>query len=273
MRFLMASLTGPHDQPSPMIWVVTPWRISLCPRPSASSESTDQLSMLMKPGATARPCASTTTLARAPVRSPTSAMRLPRMPTSARRGASPVPSYTVPPRMSTSKGSSARTAVLANPRARNSTSAALAELRKRMEWVLGKTSDRLISPLSPVLGGEGLGVKGLNLRGPEPLTPDPSPRSTGARGGELPPLAQEGRRGDHRGFARHSLPGEMSVPCPSHPSETKVAIYFATPNRDDYPACSALRRARDGLLPGIKGYGTVHHLAEPTESARRRGRM
>ena len=36
-----------------------PWRISPCDRPSAISESVDQDSMLMKPGATARPVAST----------------------------------------------------------------------------------------------------------------------------------------------------------------------------------------------------------------------
>ena len=48
------------DQPSPMICVVTPWRISPCDLPSTSSDSVDQDSMLMKPGATARPRASTT---------------------------------------------------------------------------------------------------------------------------------------------------------------------------------------------------------------------
>ncbi len=41
-----------------------------------------------------------------------------------------------------------------------------------------------LSPLSPVLGGEGLGVRGPNPPRSEPLTPDPSPRSTGARDGD-----------------------------------------------------------------------------------------
>ena len=59
IRSLMRSLSGPIENPSPMIWVVTPWRISLCERPSSMSDSVDQESMLMKPGATAIPLAST----------------------------------------------------------------------------------------------------------------------------------------------------------------------------------------------------------------------
>ena len=59
------SFTGPIDSPSPMISVVTPWRISLCEWPSAISDSVDHESMLMKPGATARPCASITAFASA----------------------------------------------------------------------------------------------------------------------------------------------------------------------------------------------------------------
>ena len=49
-----------HRAPSPKICVVTPWRISPCDRPSTSSDSVDHDSMLMKPGATARPVASIT---------------------------------------------------------------------------------------------------------------------------------------------------------------------------------------------------------------------
>ncbi len=51
----ISSLSGPIDVPSPITSSVTPCRISLCDRPSAISDSTDQLSMLMKPGATANP--------------------------------------------------------------------------------------------------------------------------------------------------------------------------------------------------------------------------
>ena len=86
------SFSGPIDQPSPKICVVTPWRISPCERPSTISDSVDHDSMLMKPGATASPAASTTVVAAAPARSPTLAMRSPRMPTSARRPGAPVPS-------------------------------------------------------------------------------------------------------------------------------------------------------------------------------------
>ncbi|HLN31322.1 MAG TPA: efflux RND transporter permease subunit [Gemmataceae bacterium] len=46
----------------------------------------------------------------------------------------------------------------------------------------------IISP-RPRLGGEGSGVRGTNDPRPRPLTPDPSPRSTGARGEHLAPLA------------------------------------------------------------------------------------
>ena len=63
MRFFMASLSGPIELPSPKISSVTPCRISPCDRPSASSESVDHDSMLMKPGATASPAASIVVLA------------------------------------------------------------------------------------------------------------------------------------------------------------------------------------------------------------------
>ncbi len=91
-RFFIASLSGPIELPSPKTWSVTPWRMSPCDRPSTSSDSVAHDSMLMNPGATARPDASTTVAARAPVRSPTTAMRSPWMATSARRPGAPVPS-------------------------------------------------------------------------------------------------------------------------------------------------------------------------------------
>jgi len=47
----------------------------------------------------------------------------------------------------------------------------------------------MLSPL-PRFGGEGLGARGPNDPRPRPLTPDPSPRSTGARGEQSLPLAQ-----------------------------------------------------------------------------------
>ena len=56
-----------------MISVVTPWRISLCERPSSISDSVDHESMLMKPGATASPFASMTVFAFAPANCGTNA--------------------------------------------------------------------------------------------------------------------------------------------------------------------------------------------------------
>src|SRR5687767_15069097 len=78
--------------------------MSPCDRPSTSSDSVAHDSMLMKPGVTASPFASTTVPAGAPVRSPRATMRSPRMARSVRLPALPVPSYTVPPRMTTSNG-------------------------------------------------------------------------------------------------------------------------------------------------------------------------
>jgi hypothetical protein len=57
--FFIWSLSGPIDQPSPITSRVTPCLKSLWPMPSTSSDSVAQLSMLTKPGATARPFAST----------------------------------------------------------------------------------------------------------------------------------------------------------------------------------------------------------------------
>ena len=105
-RAFISGVSGPSDQPSPKISVVTPWRMSPCDRPSAISDSVAHESMFTKPGATARPRASTTVAAFALPRLPMAAMRSPRMPTSARRPGAPVPSYTVPPRSTTSKGGS-----------------------------------------------------------------------------------------------------------------------------------------------------------------------
>ncbi len=83
-----------------MISVVTPWRIVLWARPSVRRDSVDHESMLMKPGATARPVASmmvapgAAEIADRAIRS--------RSPTSAFSPAAPVPSYTSPLRMTTS---------------------------------------------------------------------------------------------------------------------------------------------------------------------------
>src|SRR6187549_780271 len=107
MRAFISAVRGPIESPSPKISVVTPWRMSPWERPSAMSDSVAHESMLMKPGATARPRASTVARAFARARSPTAAMRSLRMPTSARRPGAPVPSYTVPPRTITSKDSAA----------------------------------------------------------------------------------------------------------------------------------------------------------------------
>ncbi len=66
----MASLSGPIDQPSPITSSVTPWRMSLCERPSSIRDSLAQDIMLMKPGATARPVTSISRSAVAPPMSP-----------------------------------------------------------------------------------------------------------------------------------------------------------------------------------------------------------
>ena len=89
---LSESDQGPMDSPSPMISRVTPWRISPCDFPSSISVSLAQLSMLMKPGATARPVTSSSTLPRAFERSPIAATVSPLIATSAVTGAAPVPS-------------------------------------------------------------------------------------------------------------------------------------------------------------------------------------
>ena len=95
------SESGPIEVPSPITSRVTPWRIPLSERPSSMSDSVAQLSMLMKPGATARPVASTSMRPR-PSTVPTATMESPTMATSPVRGVSPLPSSRVPPRMTTS---------------------------------------------------------------------------------------------------------------------------------------------------------------------------
>ena len=90
------------EKPSPITCRVTPWRRSLWPRPSTSSDSVDQDSMLMKPGATALPVASISRRAVPAAFGPTYAMRSPRMATSPATPGDPLPSYTVPPRTSRS---------------------------------------------------------------------------------------------------------------------------------------------------------------------------
>src|SRR5438876_115214 len=57
-------------------------------------------------------------------------------------------------------------------------------------WFIGTTGDFGVAPLSPVLGGEGSGVRGIESFAKTwvpagdsvPLTPSPSPPSTGERG-------------------------------------------------------------------------------------------
>jgi hypothetical protein len=77
-----AGLNGPIDQPSPITSRVTPWRMSLCARPSRISGSAAQLSMLMKPGATASPRASISVLPRPDICGAIAAIRSPLMATS-----------------------------------------------------------------------------------------------------------------------------------------------------------------------------------------------
>ncbi len=103
MRYLMspwrpaslafiAAFHGPMDSPSPITSSVTPWRISLCPRPSAIKVSPAQLSMLMNPGATASPAASTSVLPRAFAAGPTATILSPLISTSPTTGSPPDPS-------------------------------------------------------------------------------------------------------------------------------------------------------------------------------------
>ncbi len=92
----MLSLQGPHESPSPITSSVTPWQMSLIDLPSSMSDSTAQLSMLMNPGATTIPCASSSVRPRALFRSPIAAMVSPLMPTSPVKAADPEPSMIFP---------------------------------------------------------------------------------------------------------------------------------------------------------------------------------
>jgi len=87
----MVSLSGPSDHPSPKTSSVTPWRMSLCERPSAMSDVVAQLSMLMNPGATARPAASISARPRSRT-APMVVMRSLSIATSAANGVPPDPS-------------------------------------------------------------------------------------------------------------------------------------------------------------------------------------
>ncbi len=100
--FCMPGVIGASER-SPKMARVTPWRTALWARPSWIRLSSDCDSTSMKPGATAMPRASSSTAALDPGGVFATATTLsPRMPTSATTPARPLPSYTVPPRTSTS---------------------------------------------------------------------------------------------------------------------------------------------------------------------------
>ena len=79
-------------------WVTEP-QISPFPRRAVSEWTWTS----MNPGETMRPVASTTSAAAASGSVPTATIRSPRTPTSAATGGEPLPSTTVPPRISRSK--------------------------------------------------------------------------------------------------------------------------------------------------------------------------
>ena len=79
------------------------WWTLLRARPSLSSDKSEWLCASMNPGHTTRPLAVMRRRASVGERSPIAAMRVPAMPTSARTGATPLPSMTVPPKRSRSK--------------------------------------------------------------------------------------------------------------------------------------------------------------------------
>jgi hypothetical protein len=97
----ICALSGPIE-PSPKTSSVTPCFSSPSDRPSAISDRSEWLSMLMKPGATTKPVASTTVGAFAFDSCPTAAIRSPWMATSLITPGDPLPSTIVPPRMMTS---------------------------------------------------------------------------------------------------------------------------------------------------------------------------
>lgn len=86
------SFSGPIDSPSPNTSSVTPCTMSDSERPSSMSDSVAQLSMLMKPGATAVPETSIWVGARMSDRSPIATIVSPAIATSATTGGPPEPS-------------------------------------------------------------------------------------------------------------------------------------------------------------------------------------
>jgi hypothetical protein len=86
----------------PTTTVVTPPRILKSISGRTTSAKSSWVCTSMKPGASARPAASSDTFACRPAPSPTDAIRSPLRATSARLGGAPVPSYSVAPRIRTS---------------------------------------------------------------------------------------------------------------------------------------------------------------------------
>ena len=86
----------------PVTSVVTPWRTLASAEGWARRAKSEWACMSMKPGATMHPAASTTRAASPGRAGATATTRSPRSPTSACRPGPPVPSRTVPPRISQS---------------------------------------------------------------------------------------------------------------------------------------------------------------------------
>ncbi len=89
------------DSPSPKISSVTPWRISLCDRPSANRPHSLDI-MLMNPGAITSPRTSRSIFPRAPETSPTFAIVSPLIATPPAMHGDPLPSQIRPLRRTTS---------------------------------------------------------------------------------------------------------------------------------------------------------------------------
>src|SRR5262245_28221361 len=145
------SLTEPPQLPVTI--VVTPMRAKLSQPGSRAISLSTCACTSTKPGATTRPLASSTCVAVALARSPTAAMRSPRMPTSAARAAAPVPSTTWPPRISRSNGCCAALA------AANSASAATTGARAKVP-----RGERRIAAMLRLLAGARLRQLGFELR-------------------------------------------------------------------------------------------------------------
>ncbi len=93
-----AAVVGAGEKPQlPTTSVVTPWRILDSARRLPHRRQSECECMSMKPGASTRPEALSTRPADSRERSPMAAMVSPRMPTSARLPALPVPSMTMAP--------------------------------------------------------------------------------------------------------------------------------------------------------------------------------